>query len=326
MREFRRALLLAEEKESPYVSRRLVYSVFVLFCLLSALRDTLSEALFKGARSGANPIFVQFVYSVSTQLLALAVIGAQRVLRKPSAPLHSPREAVKPLILVNIFTLVAHSTFFLAISSPLGAGLNSLVDYGASPVFTAFAGIIVLRTKLDKDFWKACRWSVLGIGVFGLGRVHDAALSTLWGAGLVLALVSSLCSGFYRIYLKLLMSEGANKAVVVFYRMIGSTLITGSILVARPDWFRADLLLPTGLVGLCGFALPLFLMLFVIQRLRVQSFAALLFLMPMLTYAFSVLTGYAHLHWSDVLGGLIIFAAVVCYEIAQSKRLPQNDA
>src|SRR4051794_28519030 len=89
----------------------------VAFCFFSALRDTLSEILFKDEAYKASPIFVLFVFSVTTQLVSGAVVSISR--RRHWG------EGMRDIILVNVYTLSAFLFYFLAISLPLGAALNS---------------------------------------------------------------------------------------------------------------------------------------------------------------------------------------------------------
>jgi threonine/homoserine efflux transporter RhtA len=129
-----------------------------------------------------------------------------------------------------------------------------------------------------------------------------------------------LSSAIYRVYFKILLQRGLSKAEIVFLRLCGVTLVLGGILLVQNDLFRADLLLQTSILGLLGFTLPLFLILNIIQRLEISSFAMLLFLYPTTTFMMSAALGYTQFHGSDVLATVVIAFGVIRYETTIIKR------
>jgi threonine/homoserine efflux transporter RhtA len=70
--------------------------------------------------------------------------------------------------------------------------------------------------------------------------------------------------------------------------------------------------------GITGFTIPLYLSLVVIRRMEVQNFAVLLFLLPAVTYVFSVVLGLSDIRIIDCFGALFIVAAVIMYERLQT--------
>src|SRR5262245_14208586 len=195
--------------------RTIAYVAFAAFCALSSTRDVISEALFKNDTYNASPVFVLFVYSVVTQCIA----GAMLLIGLPfqrTEQIVGPR---KHFLGLNGFTLGAFFFYFLAISSPLGAAMNSFVDYGSSPAFTAIVGALLAQEQLDRTFAISALVSLAGIIVLSAPRVYIDEFSLLWLAGLALSLLSSISSAFYRVYYKLLLLGGATKSAVIFMRL-----------------------------------------------------------------------------------------------------------
>jgi drug/metabolite transporter (DMT)-like permease len=303
-------------------SRTKAYLAFAGFCILSSSRDVISEIFFKDQSYGANPVFVLFVYSAVTQAVAgiALLIGFIFGATKPVLPL---QRVWKEVLLLNLFTLTAFLFYFVAISSPLGASVNSFVDYGSGPIFVAIVGAVLIGEHLDKIFtWSAIAASV-AIVVFAAPRLHEETLSLLWIVGLIFALLSSLSSAFYRVYFKVLLEKGLSKSMIVLTRLTGITVLLGAVLLLRPELYRADILAETALIGVFGVAIPLFLVLGAIQRLPVRSYAMLLFLLPALTYILSASLGYGRFYLSDLLASGLLLLGVTVHE-AHMKRLNRN--
>jgi drug/metabolite transporter (DMT)-like permease len=289
------------------------YAVFLAFCLLSAARDSLSELLFKSAHYQAHPVFVLFVFSVTTQAVAAVVMG-MRLARKGGGPGIRLRETKLDIAYLNLFTLVAYLAFFLAIGTPLGAGLNAFIDYGSGPIFTALVGAFLLHEKLTRTFFVSLLIGAVGYLIFAASKVTVGAVSYAWWLGFGLALLSSLAGGFYRVYFKRLLNAGVDKAAIVLLRLVALSVALGLFLIWHPHYLRLDLLPQIVALGVAGFALPLFLVLFVIQSLSIASFSLLLFLLPVLTLLFSSALGYAVPTWLDLIAGGLVFLAVFVYE------------
>jgi drug/metabolite transporter (DMT)-like permease len=299
--------------------RWIPYLAFAGFCVLSSARDVLSEAVFKDETSSASPVFVLFVYSVVTQIVAGAMLlGARAAPEQKPEPKQIDGRGVHFLWL-NGFTLAAFLFYFLAINSPLGAAMNSFVDYGSSPIFTAIVGALLAGERLDKAFAASALISFGGIVILSAPRVYLEQFSWLWMAGFAFALLSSVSSAFYRVYFRLLLVGGTSKSAVIFVRLCGLTLALGAILLIRPELFRVDLLAETALLGLLGFAAPLFLSLTIIQRLTLRSFAMLLFAVPALTFLLSASAGYARFFPSDIVAAALTIFGLVLHERHNSR-------
>jgi drug/metabolite transporter (DMT)-like permease len=284
-----------------------VYAAFAAFCALSSARDILSELLFKDRIYEANPVFVLFVYSIITQLVAGICLFV------PSRP-HESHNIVRhgmAFIWLNVFTLAAFIFYFLAIKSPLGAAVNSFVDYGSSPIFTAIIGALYAKERLSRAFAISATASTVGIVILSIPRVYIDNFSPLWVAGLLMCFVSSISSACYRVGYKNLLVQGATKSSIIFFRLFGTTLTLGALLLISPDKIRLDILGQVSILGLIGFTAPLFLTLIIMERVTIRSFAMLLFCVPALTFIASASIGYATFFPSDLIAAaLAIFGAV----------------
>jgi drug/metabolite transporter (DMT)-like permease len=290
----------------------IAYVAFVVFCFLSAARDVLSEVFFKGQTNGNNPVFVLFVYVFITQVIAgaICVVNRARWVAAYVAILNSKKE----LIFLNIFTLTAYLFYFLAIKSPLGAALNTFVDYGFSPVLTALVGVHLAGERLGRGFGWAALTAGAGLLIMVIPRFHVEHISSLWFVGAGLALLSSLSTSYCRVYFKILLEKGLDKSSIIFLRLIGPTVILGLFLLVMPELIHLDHIAETVIVGIFGFTIPLFLILNVVQRVNIGGLSMLLFLFPALTLMFSWFLGYAHLFISDVGAGAVILLGVAMYQ------------
>jgi drug/metabolite transporter (DMT)-like permease len=281
-------------------SRTIAYVAFAAFCLLSSVRDVISEIFFKNRLYEASPVFVLFVYGAVAQLIAAAFFFAESSpgeLRKISF-----RSMWKELLWLNVFTLSAWIFYYLAIATPLGAALTSFVEYGSGPIFLAIVGVLVAGEPIKGTFAWSATASLAGIAILAAPRFQLDNVSWPWILGLSLALLTGLSSAFYRVCFKLLLEIGLAKSAIVFLRLIGMTLFLGAYLCFRPDKFRGDLLLPLAVVGALTFALPLFLMLTVLRRIPIVNYAMLLFCVPATTYILAGLFGYGSFFASDLIG------------------------
>src|SRR5215469_2784811 len=111
--------------------------------------------------------------------------------RKPISTVQWALISSNEIVWVNIFTLTAFLFYFLAISSPLGAGLNSFVDYGSGPVFTALIGAMLLHEPIGRTFWLSAVLAVTGIVALNAPRVSFDNFSAIWLLGLGASFLSS---------------------------------------------------------------------------------------------------------------------------------------
>ena len=313
---------MLEVIRTPNLSDRLIaYVAIGAFCALSSIRDVISELLFKGQAYKASPIFVLFVYSAMTQLVALVVFALGPRASRPK--LSELGEVKNEIIYLNLFTAAAFALYFAAIRLPLGAGMNSFVDYGSGPIFTALVGAQMLHERLDRSFVYVCIVSLAGLLLLNIPRFEAQPESAQWLLGIGCALLSSVAGAYYTIYYKILLVRGLAKSLIITLRLALLTVILGLLLVIDRELFRTDLLISTAIVGLFGFTLPLFLILNIVQRVTIRRYAILLFLVPALTLLLSILVGYETLRTFDALGaGILIFA--VGYHEASIGSVPQR--
>lgn len=298
---------------------RLALPVFVLFCCLSATRDVLSEVFLKKQEYQLSPVFILLIYSLTTQLIfGLHLLVRPRRVRTSNTL--ASRDTVLALALLNVFTVIAYTTYFLAIASPLGAGLNSFVDYGTTPLFTAITGALLLGEKLNKRFWYSATLGLSGVFLFSISRISsDLSMSFAWLLGLTYALVSSLSSAAYRVYSKQLLSVGMDKSQILFYRLFGVTISLSVYAYIGKEVVQVEAILPVLITGIIGFSLPLFLILYVLEHMEIRQFAILWFLLPLITYFVSFGFGYTDVYVLDALAAICIVLGVSSYEFAYER-------
>jgi drug/metabolite transporter (DMT)-like permease len=294
----------------PNLSDRIIaYTAIVAFCALSSARDVISEFLFKRQAYKASPIFVLFVYSAVTQLVCVVIFASG-----PRASRPKLGEAKNEIIYLNLFTAAAFALYFAAIRLPLGAGMNSFVDYGSGPIFTALVAAHMLHERLDRNFVYVCGVSLAGLLLLNIPRFEAQQASAQWLLGIGCALLSSVAGAYYTIYYKMLIVRGLPKSLIITLRLALLTMILGFLLAMDPELFRIDLLSSTAILGLIGFTLPLFLILNIVQRVTMRRYSILLFLVPALKLLFSIFAGYETLRAFDILGAGILILAVGYHE------------
>jgi drug/metabolite transporter (DMT)-like permease len=294
----------------PKSEKVIAYLAVAAFCLLTSLRDVISEDLFKDRLYEASPVFVLFVYSIETQLLAGIALFATRRRELQNLTL----DVWKDLGWLNFFTLSAFLSYFLAIASPLGASLNSFIDYGIGPIFTAVVAIVVAGERVGSTFVITVAISILGIILLAEPRVQVTGLSLAWLAGSLFSLLSSLSTAFFRVYFRILLNKGLSKSAMMFLRLIATSSVLGITLALKPDLFRLDLLGSAIILGAVGFTLPLFLVLAILQRIALGNYAMLLFCVPVTTYLLSALFGFGRFYATDLIAAGLIFGSVGLHE------------
>lgn len=288
------------------------YLAIVAFCALSAARDVISEFFFKSETYQASPVFVLFVYSAVTQLVGLVIFAFSPAASRPK--IAELKENKNEIIYLNLFTAAAFALYFAAIRLPLGAGMNAFVDYGTGPIFTALVGVHMLHERLDRRFVYVCVASLAGLLFLNIPRFQVEQASAQWLLGIGCALLSAVAGAYYTIYYKILLERKLPKSLIITLRLVCLTVILGLALAINQSLFRTDLLIPTVILGLIGFTLPLFLILTIVQRVTIRQYSVLLFLVPALTLLFSIGAGYERLRIFDLLGAGVIVIAVIYHE------------
>lgn len=301
------------------MNRFLLYASLFLFCFLSASRDIYSERVFKGPTE-VDPIFAVFIYSIVTQIVALIVSVSDKIVRTFPNVVIRPRvsETLVDLLYANIFTMGAFITYFLAIRTSLGASLNAFVDYGCGPILTGLVGGVLLKEPLQWHFGVASFISI--IGVFILVERQGQGLWNFSNVGFALAIVSCLCSVIYRISFKRLLQKQVKKASIVFLRLIGTSVAAGLWLFFYGEKsYDVDDILSLVLTGVLGFAAPLFLSLYVLQRVSISRFGLFLFALPAIIYIEAVAFGLKQFSIIDCGAALMIFLGIWFHETGREK-------
>jgi drug/metabolite transporter (DMT)-like permease len=306
---------LENTKNKNHYKPLLAVLIFTLFCVLSALRDSLSEILFKGVDQQVHPAFSLFVYSVVTQIVSLAWIWGRK--RKNTVTLEL-KDRVKPLFMLNVYTLIAFLCYFLAIGSKLGAGLNAFIEYGAAAFFVAILAVIYFKEKVDIYYWSIFLALSFGLSFFVFEKL-SMPFDEQWFTGLLYALGSAFASAMYLIYYKVLLESGMGKPEIILFRLMGITLILGVYIAYNPAVASAGYLMELVVLGVFGFALPLFLIIYLVEILAVRHLGLYLFAAPAMTYYFSWSLGYVDLRMLDLVGAAIIFSALLVNEVKTAK-------
>ena len=167
---------------------------------------------------------------------------------------------------------------------------------------------------LTKRFWFSASVSFIGIMILLFPRAKVEEFSWWLVVGTLAAVLSSFSSAVYSVYFKRLLEQGVKKSSIIFFRLVGLSLVLGVILLTKPDLFQPKLVLETSVLGLFGFTIPLFITLYVLQRVQISNFAMLLFLLPALTMIVAGSIGYVELRYSDIVACILILLGVVVYE------------
>lgn len=296
------------------------YALFLTFCLLSSSRDSISEFLFKGENNQLSPIYVLFIFSIFTQIAALFNIFFLKNERAGFVNLIA-KNGYKEILALNFFTLGAFLMYFLAISSPVGAAVNSLIDYGTAPFFTAIIGGFLLKQNISKDFY--INSTICAVGVYiifknSIINIENQMIIQLI-IGFFCALASSIFSAVYRIYFKRLLNIGLSKSLIIFSRLLGLSLVSGFIILMNPQLWNQEALIMVIFVGILGFSVPLFISLYVLQRVSIEHFSILLFCLPLVTALETMGLGYYKITWEFLLGATLILIGILRFE--QTKYL-----
>lgn len=294
------------------MNRAGAYTLFFVFCTLVSARDVLSERFFRHA--AVDPALALLVYSLVTQAIVLIKVGPRGLfdLGEVSAP-KERRRMWGGLTLLNLSTGLSFITYFLAFKTPLGSGLSSVLGFGSDPIITALLGAWLLGETLDRKFWVATSICTLSIVVLFWGTFQTGQVSVAWITGLLLCLASTFFFALAVIAMKDLMNRGAPKLTLVFHRLTFTLLGSAIYLAIKPELWNPAAIPSLLLVGITGFAMPLIIFPYVIQRMTVANLAVLLFLIPACTLLFSWLLGMRHYTSTELAGASLLFLAVWAY-------------
>ncbi len=283
--------------------------LFLVFCLLCAFRDVIAESFLKLPQGAIAPMNALFIYSLTTQIAAF-LFDRKNILR---INLKEGADFPKKLFfLVNVFTFISFLTYFLAIQSPLGSGINALVTYGMDPIFTSLTGYYFLKESMKRNFWPTAVLCLLGIVILNLSQL--SAFPKDWFLGLFFSLISTFTFAGYLLCMKKLLSVGIKKTTLVFYRLILTTIMGAILTCLYPPSLNLVLLGKMIAAGFFTFALPFYMFTFIIEKFTLVNLGILMFVIPVFTLLLSAVFGMHHLTFTDILATTVIGAAVFLFE------------
>lgn len=283
-----------------------------IFCVLSAFRDVFAEMLFKGA-SNIHPAFILFVDSAITQLIAFCVAGPSKLFSLSS---YGPRSNILALMFtMAFFTFTAFLTYYLAIATPLGAPMTSLIAFGMDPIITAIFAAIVFREKLDGNYWVAATGCCVGLLILNYPTLSGIKVAPGWWLGLLFAVTNNFLFAGYVITIKKLTNKKIPSTILVFHRLTMTTLGCGVFLLLNPELFSLHGLTVTALHGLLTFAAPLMAFVYLVSKYPIRKLIVLMFLIPVLTAFVGSALGVNQLNIYDWVACAVVLGSVVRYEL-----------
>lgn len=302
----------------------------ICFCSTTAVRDVLMEYLFgKNAYGEVSPQLTLFLFCIVAQVCCLLYLGLRGQLPKILSPLKSSKPVRQSLLWNNIFTLMAFLTYFLAIESPIGAGLNSLIAYATCPIFTVLAAAVFSGLKVDKKFVGTSVFCLAGISLFFIPRISLAENQSSLFLGLFFCMAGAFAGGFFRYYNKTLLESGLEKIPLLFNRLILCSIVLGVWSFDELMATSYGLMGVVGLAGFLGFFIPLSLTLYIIQKLNIKSYVLYMYMTPILTYFLSSFVGKTTMLPLDLIAGGFVLGSLIYYEqkeliLSLIRRLVRN--
>lgn len=267
-----------------------------------------------------HPVLLVCVLCFTTQIFSVLVVaGEARAKKKALLPYLFPRGIWRESFWVNIFTFLCFVAYFWAIGTPLGAGLNSLVSFGADPLSTAFVSIVLFGERLTGRFLVTCVISLTGILLIG-GDRRGAPGGEGWIFGLTLSLASTLFYAVYVVFLKRMMAKGFTGTQVTLHRFYLCTVGTAVWALFIPmQWPKVTW---PNLMGFSflTFTIPVWLFMFALKRLEIQRVAVLMFLNPVITLVLSSILGKTKWTAMTAAGTAAILGSLFFYEATTHLR------
>ena len=314
---------MSQVKEQPNLVGPPAALSFGLFCLLLALRDSVSHLFLARSEGTVHPVFMLFVYCTAASVYAWVF----RILRTRSFVFLGRFQELSSrqrwtFIKLGFATWIVYVVTIYGIRA-LGASVFNVVDYGGMPILTILAGVILLK---DRPSWN----QILGgiVGLIGLSMFflapQNITLPDEWRLWLFIALFSPVFTSLCSAYQKEQVDDGMHPDEVLLYRFpIPAALMFCWLLVERPPmpWATVPGLLAVSFFGLF---LPLVLLCFGLMRATLSRFAAYLFLIPILTFVFGPLLVEGE--WAKLLNPLVsagiimVLAGYAVSELLQSAK------
>lgn len=297
-------------------------SVFglTLFSLLSAGRDVYAKEMFNNQPT-LGPIFLTFFMSLVSWLVFYLTASitrreAYRFQDFRRAPSH-----IKMLVYCsNLLTLIGFATAILSVDKT-NAYVSGLLDYGGSPAISVLLAILFLRENPSRHVVLGLSISLIGVivligGMTNGSKEPDQSANSLLGAAY--AIVSAIAFGFNQIVNKKLVDYGIVRDRLWLVRLpllivaLGIyILIDGKVPSLDAAWW---LFLVAWAIA--GTTLPLFLLVYAFEHMRVSNVASFLFLIPLFSFI-----GSLHLQHFSILQvplylacGILVLTGVIITE------------
>lgn len=272
--------------------------LFYFFCSLIAFRDAFSHRLLEDV----DPVFMLLVYFVSASVFAWLF----KWLRTGNPGFVSPfaklsKEQKITFAKLGITTWIVYVVTIFGIKE-LGATVFNIIDYGAMPILTLYAGLIMLQEKIAKTQWIGTIAALIGIMLFFLAPANLDEKFT-WRFWIVVALVSPIFTSICSVYQKKQVDQGLHPDIVLLYRFpIPSFLMLLWFLIRSlvtswndvPVWLEWFIIqsgaamwndVPSLLfISFFGIFLPLLLLCFGFMQSSLSRFSPYLFLIPIMTF------------------------------------------
>ena len=303
--------------QTPHVGRGMQYKgpiLIAVYCAMAAGRDACSELLLKEVEP-IHPVLLLWCYSLAGIVLGavLQLASRGRVHDQPSGSgFAARRRVVTRLIQLNIVTALAYITAIAAIWSQLGAAFNAVIDYGMSPIFTLIVAFALFGEKLTVRILLSVVTCAMGIVLItanrDLGSISEVGSFSF---GVICAMISAVGTAFNINISKQLVAWGIPKSRILMYRLLLVFVGSSIALVFIQGAFTLRGVMLVSPLALFGFALPVYLLLTAFEHVRMRVVSLLLFLMPVFTYAFSAVLGFATVDLIPILGALSIIVGVL---------------
>jgi drug/metabolite transporter (DMT)-like permease len=270
---------MSSKKKKSYL---LSILLLLVFAALGAARDVSAKELFT---ENLDPVFLTWLACLSTAVAFYTIVSIRT--RSPyrfQEIRELPAVRRRQLVYANIATVVGFAATFLAIRE-LNAYVFSIVDHGAIPMITAFLAIGLRQEKVRGSAMLGMVVSLAGIvGLVLATRGHEEVTKIDTAIGYIYAFVGCLCFALNQIWNKDLVESGFVRERLLISRMILAILALGGYLSL--NWPPMPQMSVWILVAWCilGVSIPLYILVYCLESVEVKHVAAIMFVIPVLTF------------------------------------------
>lgn len=290
------------------------------FSLLSAARDVYAKEMFNNERS-VGPIFVTFFMSLVSWLIFYVTASLTRRKAYLFQDFRRAPQGIKGLVYCsNLLTLIGFATAILSVDKT-NAYVSGLLDYGGSPAISVLLSILILRENPSRQVLLGLSISLIGVivlisGMANGSKVHDQSTNSLIGA--FYAVVSAIAFGFNQIVNKRLVQYGIVRDRLWLVRLPLLIIALGVYVLLDDKIPSLNALWWLILIvwAIAGTTLPLFLLVYAFEHMRVSNVSSFLFLIPLFSFVGSLhLQHFATLQVPLYLAsGLLVLVGVIVTE------------